>query len=354
MKKGIFYAGIIFALATRPSTSLLYAQENALPRSMASMGDSITAGALAHYKRTYAMNPLFDLVILTQLAATFLTGNLRFMEARGYSWSIGTSPDYQMVSHAHRLNYMMGGRLKTFNAAVSGNESADLFDQFESIKEWSHTKNRGQFPDYVTILIGANDVCAATADEMVTPDIYEQNVRDVVNLIHKENPNSKVLISALPDIESLRRTAKDAKLVGWGRFAKCENLWSRAQLCNTLTLIEDPFERARVGLRIKEFNAILRKLKTVVDLGEDEELSLARNPNVQVAEKIYDTPFTSDLLSVDCFHPNFDGQNLISELNWKSSWWYKDWQKNYAKRFERHVRLEKARRRNPPRTGKGF
>ncbi len=341
MKKWV-YMGLLAQALTM--TSFNYSDDS-FPESMAALGDSISAGALARYSRTDAKNPLIDLAILFKLAGVFMSKNVRFIEDRNFTWTLGMDSKLRMISHARRLSFMKGHKINTYNAAVSGNESADLQDQFDRLLKWSYKNNNGKFPDYVTILIGANDICADSTEQMINPGVFENNVDTIIKEIHEENPNTKVLISSLPNIESLRNVAKDSPLMGRGPFSSCQDFWKRASACGTLTLLDDPYERSKVSLRVKEYNHILQKLAGVADgiSIQNSDNNVQSNPNVKFGSKVYDVQFTPNDLSLDCFHPNPNGQNLISENSWKSSWWYSEWQSHYAKRFEDYVKKEKRK-----------
>lgn len=312
-------------------------QPVSIPDSMASMGDSITAGAIANYKRQWGMNPLVSLALVTQIASAFLSHSISPLEIRKLSWSGGVDPRHRMTSHAARLEFMSQYRkLRHFNAARSGDESADLAAQLEDIKNWAHEENRDQFPEYITLLIGPNDICADSVDEMVTPDIFELNIKDTVEEIQKTNPYTKVLISTVPNVEQLRKVAKDARLMGFGPFAKCEDFWRIAKTCPTLTTISDPMDRARISMRVQEFNAAINHVVGFhhTNYGEDK---------IRAVNSIYNSDFSADDLSLDCFHPNYDGQNLISEKTWNASWWGADWRDFHAENYRKHIEAKQKR-----------
>src|SRR5688572_13271785 len=97
------------------------------PNSMASLGDSITRA--------------------------FNTGGLPFTDAAGNSWSTGTRSSVQ--SHYVRILAAEPAILeRNFNDAESGAQMVDLDAQVSTVNK--------QNVAYITILIGANDLCTRT------------------------------------------------------------------------------------------------------------------------------------------------------------------------------------------------
>jgi hypothetical protein len=43
--------------------------------------------------------------------------------------------------------------------------------------------------------------------------------------------------------------------------------------------------------------------------------------SVHFASEIYDYSFSDNDISLDCFHPNKAGQQILSDITWKKSWW---------------------------------
>jgi hypothetical protein len=44
-----------------------------------------------------------------------------------------------------------------------------------------------------------------------------------------------------------------------------------------------------------------------------------------VSRKIYEQEFSANDISMDCFHPNVDGQARLSYQTWSDTWWGRDW-----------------------------
>ena len=202
-----------------------------------------------------------------------------------------------------------------YNAAISGEESKHIAAQLEVLEDWSH-KNLGQnVPDYVTLLIGANDICQDTAEQMVDERTYYSNVVATIDEIQRQNPKTKVLISSLPNIDALHNIAIDQPLfVG----TTCKDIWKTIKLCHTLTLEDNPVERQKIAQRVLQYNTALQ------NIAQDR----GANGKVKFAKSIYDVKFTANDISVDCFHPNPHGQQMLSDASFSDGFWGDDWEKN--------------------------
>ena len=67
--------------------------------------------------------------------------------------------------------------------------------------------------------------------------------------------------------------------------------------------------------RVRDYNYALR------DLAETRARDFG--DRVRFSEGAYGNNFTADDVSVDCFHPNPEGQNKIAESTWHGNWWAK-------------------------------
>ena len=43
--------------------------------------------------------------------------------------------------------------------------------------------------------------------------------------------------------------------------------------------------------------------------------------SIRFASEIYDYNFSDNDISLDCFHPNKAGQQILSDITWEKSWW---------------------------------
>jgi lysophospholipase L1-like esterase len=287
-----------------------------LPASFGALGDSMSAAALAGYRRQDSIFPWVTIGLLVNALQYGVTQDLHSIEHRKYSWASGSSiPVMSMPSHLKRLSQIAGKSIPYFNASLSGAESDHVLNtQIVELRKWSREKLHQEFPDYVTLLIGANDLCAKEVGEMVmTPDFYS-HVQQAVHEIVSTSPNTKVLLSSIPNVQKLRDVAKNAKV--WGALS-CEQVWKKAKLCATLTSLNDPEGRLMVANRLDEFNRALHVIS------EDERD--VYGDRVRYAKHLFEADFTAKDLAIDCFHPNKEGQAKVAERTFASSWWKNEW-----------------------------
>jgi len=286
------------------------------PASVGAVGDSMTAAAFAGYKRQNSIYPWVTLGLLADALRYGVTKDLHSIEHRKYSWITGSSiPSRAMPSHLKRLSLITGKNLPYFNASLSGADSDDVLKtQLHDLGRWSQEHLNQEFPDYVSVLIGANDICADDIDGMLSTEQFFRNVQSSVHEILRRSPKSRVLISALPNVVKLRDVAKDANVFGG---LKCEKIWKKAKLCSTLTTLSDPEQRLLVAHRLASFNIALREIAAL----EKDEFG----DRVRFAKNLYEEDFTPKDLAIDCFHPNKSGQSILSESTFQSSWWADEW-----------------------------
>lgn len=303
------------ASALADTTEITVQNEVPVPMSMGALGDSITAGAMANYRRKDAVEilPLF----LAQALAAFATNNFTPFERRDYSWSTGhVGFPAEVKSHARRLRELLpfGANFKVKNAAVSGAEGIDVLqDQWPKLRQWSHDKLGRSAPEYVTLLIGANNVCRDLVEDMTPTDVFMSQVGSVMDEILATSPDTHIMVSALPAIETLRDVASNSKLLGFAPAETCRDFWQLANVCYTLTREEDPARRAQVAERVRDYNLALAKYA--------EARRAQYGDRVRVSMNVYEGRFTENDISVDCFHPNPDGQNKLADYTWANSWW---------------------------------
>ena len=231
-----------------------------------------------------------DSISLAFDACTFLR------ECPSKSWSTGT--DSSVGSHYQRLlarNPELAGR--AFNAARVGARSADLPAEAKAIA--AHR------PDYVTVLIGANDACAPTEAQMTSPSVFRARVDAALTTVYAARPNTRMLVVSVPNLYRLWSVARNnptARLV-----------WS-AGFCHTMldnptsTSAVDEARRRRVSGRVVAYN--------------DELAAACRtHPGCRFDDNaVFNYPFAiTDLSSFDYFHPGAGGQRVLAAITWPKS-----------------------------------
>jgi lysophospholipase L1-like esterase len=240
-----------------------------LPNSMASTGDSITRA--------------FD-----------VGSCCVFSDAPQYSWSTGTDP--QVNSQYQRLlalNPGISGRV--FNDAVTGAKMVDLNGQLTTVGT--------QHVDYVTVLMGANDVCTSTIAGMTPTATFKSQLHTALVNFFAASPATLMQMLSIPNIYQLWLVGKDD--------ANARSAWSSFGICQSmLSTSNTEADRQTVLAQEKADNNVLR----------DECALFANCRWDKYISFNFLIPF-SDLSTVDYFHPNFNGQNDAASGSWNASYW---------------------------------
>ncbi|AKH82215.1 lipoprotein [Streptomyces sp. CNQ-509] len=231
------------------------------PTSVAALGDSITRGF-------HACEPLTD--------------------CPEKSWSTGDSKDVESL--ARRLLDKPSGH--TWNFARSGAQVADLPVQTgEAI---------ARRPDLVTILMGANDACTESAEEMTPVADYRTAVADSLDRLEADLPRTQVYVSSVPSLMRLWEVGRGSVVT--------RQVWSLG-ICQSM--LADPSDlgttasgrREEVQDRVVAYNAVLAE-----ECGKHPLCVYDDGAAFRYA-------FTGDHLSRwDSFHPDEDGQNALAEI----------------------------------------
>jgi lysophospholipase L1-like esterase len=259
--------GILLLGSSAASASTPY------PGSIASTGDSIT--------RAYN------------------TGSTGFTDNPAASWSTGTNST--VVSHYTRLlglNAAISGH--AFNDAKSGARMVDLNGHLATVA--------GQHVDYVTILMGGNDVCQPTEAQMTSVADFTAQFSAAMATFTAASPATNVYVVSIPNVKNLWSTLKGNS---WARF-----IWAVGGVCQSMlakptsTLQADVDRRARVLQREVDFNSALASVcATYTQCRFD-------------GNAVFNIAFTaSDISTRDYFHPSISGQKKLAAVSWSAGFW---------------------------------
>jgi lysophospholipase L1-like esterase len=256
--------GIVFTWPVPPISAA-----PALPDSIAAIGDSITRATNACC--TYGDHP-------------------------SQSWSTGFNPLGPVNSHYERLilrNPTIWG--DEYNDARAGAKMAAANDQAALAVS--------QGADYVTILMGANDVCTSSRSTMTSVSDFRTRFRAAMDVLVTGLPDSQVFVASIPNVRRLWSLFRDdpvARLV-WRTAGICQSMLSAS---NTAA------DRQAVYDRIVAFNAVLADV-------------CAAYPTCRYdGGALFAYRFTRGQVSrLDYFHPDLDGQAAIASVTWQRSWW---------------------------------
>ncbi|WP_214323923.1 GDSL-type esterase/lipase family protein [Nonomuraea sediminis] len=224
-----------------------------------------------------------------------------YVSCTSRSWSAGDNA--QVDSHYLRL-LQVSSAIKGHNRnfAVPGATSADLMGQVRQAIEAK--------AGYVTILIGATDVCTPSEREMTPVPVYRQRLDAALAALRGGLPGVRVFVSSIPDLRRLWLAGKSNPIA--------RMFWAVGRICPTMlanptsTKRRDVDRRARVRARLVAFNR------------ESARACAAFGPECRTDEgAVFSYPYSIDHISRwDYFHPNADGQRLLAEQTFKHGF---DW-----------------------------
>jgi lysophospholipase L1-like esterase len=241
-----------------------------VPNSMASLGDSITRGFNACGW---------------------------FSDCPSSSWTTGDNAEVN--SHFTRLQ-AQNSELTAHNDGKTGAVMADMQGQAESAVS--------QQVDYVTVLLGANDACASSEEEMTSVADFESRFRAGMDTLRSGLPDALIFVSSVPDIKRLWEVGKDN--------SSARSIWDVGNICQSMlanptsTEPADEERRDRVRQRVIEYNAVLAQV-----CGESSNCKYD-------GDAVFSFPFElSHVSGWDYFHPNKAGQNILAEHTYQASFW---------------------------------
>jgi lysophospholipase L1-like esterase len=257
-----------FAPAAQAGTDL----PSSLPRSMAAAGDSITRA----YDATFW--------------GCFLS------DCPSNSWATGTSATVK--SQLARLKAAQPGVPVTgTNVARTGAKMSDLDRQLGLLANST--------VPYVTVLLGANDVCTSSLATMTPPDTFQSQFDVALRnfFAAPTHADSYVFVSSIPNVRQLYELFKSNSSARntWRSFGICQSMLSSSITDTT---------RAQVQAVEVEYNRRLAATCATYDRCRWDGLAT------------YDTAFTrSDVSTIDYFHPSIAGQAKLAATTWKASYW---------------------------------
>ncbi|BCB78714.1 SGNH/GDSL hydrolase family protein [Phytohabitans flavus] len=239
---------------------------SSLPSSMAALGDSITT---AH------------------------GACITFTRCKRQSWSTG---DSGLVDSHYRRLLARNRAIKdnAHNFAEPGARVADLPGQAQKAVDAN--------VEYVTILIGANDVCRSSVEEMTPVEDFRRELDTSLDILKGGLPKARVLVVSIPDLNRLWVIAhrENQAVRAWARNGTCPPL-----LANPSSEARPDVERrAAVAERVNEYNAQLAAAckaygrQCLYDGGAAHRVQF----------------HTFQINRRDWFHPSSEGQETLAEV----------------------------------------
>jgi lysophospholipase L1-like esterase len=270
MRRRLMIALLAASMLVGLATPMPAAAAPALPNSMAALGDSITRA--------------YDVCC-------------SYSDHPGQSWSTGGAWYDGISSHYERIkrrNNAITGR--AYNHAVSGAKMSAAPAQARAAA--------AQQVGYVTVLLGANDLCTASPSTMTATDTFNTQFHQAMATLKQQLPRARIFVSSIPDIYQLW------KVLHTNRVAR--TVWAAAGICpSMLGATRTEAQRQQVVAREVAFNKILAE-------GCHQYGANCRWDGGAT----YNYKFSASQVSVlDFFHPDLDGQAALATVTWAASWW---------------------------------
>jgi lysophospholipase L1-like esterase len=275
MRKRLFLAVAALALSLAPVAAADVAHVG-YPSSIASTGDSITRA--------------------------FNTCAFPFIDCPANSWSTGTSGTVN--SHYRRIlaaNPAISGR--NFNDAKTGARMNGLGAQVSTAVS--------QRAEYVTILMGANDVCTSSVSTMTPTATLEAQLQGALQTLSSGLPNARIYVVSIPNVYHLWEILHNNfnAVLTWSLAGICQSLlanpWSNAPA--------DVARRQQVYDRnVADNAALVRACARFIHCRFDGNAAF----NLQFVP--------SDVSTRDYFHPSVAGQARAAAVTWAATFNFGD------------------------------
>jgi lysophospholipase L1-like esterase len=213
----------------------------------------------------------------------------------GHSWSTGHVPFDGIASHYERIRAQNPAiRGHRWNNAVSGAQMADAPGQARATV--------GQGAEYVTILMGANDLCGWDGT-LTSTATFRAQFTETLDILRTGLPASHVFVASIPNLYQLWSILRTNPVA--------QTVWQAAGICpSMLNFFNSPADRQAVIDREAELNQVLEDVcATWSNCRFDNYLT-------------FNYDFTRSMVSkLDYFHPSLSGQATLAALTWRASWW---------------------------------
>jgi lysophospholipase L1-like esterase len=162
-------------------------------------------------------------------------------------------------------------------------------------------------PDYLTVLIGGNDLCTDTTAQMTSVTSFRGQFIQAMDTLAAGSPGTRVFVASIPDVYQL-----------WALFNSsfwARTVWSLGSICQSLlanprsTATADVQRRAEVAQRNVDYNTVLAEVCALYAQCRFDD------------NAVYDVQFSRSDVSGDYFHPSIAGQAKLSAVTWAASYW---------------------------------
>ena len=157
---------------------------------------------------------------------------------------------------------------------------------------------------YVTILMGANDLCTSTPETMTSVDMFRSDLRQALKTLDSGLPGrARIFLASIPDVYQLWSIDH----TNWA----AQFVWDLADVCpSLLSSSRSEEQRQLVRERNIAFNSVLREECATYERCRFDDDAVF---NFQFKRK--------HVSSLDFFHPSLAGATELANVTWPQSWW---------------------------------
>ncbi|TLM87118.1 SGNH/GDSL hydrolase family protein [Pseudarthrobacter sp. NamE5] len=211
------------------------------------------------------------------------------------SWATGDGPGDGVASHYERLLRLDPAiRGNNANLSVSGAKASDLPRQAAQA-----TETRA---DYVTVLVGANDLCAPSPESMTPVESFRSHVAEALETLDQMRPRPQILVASIPNLYGLWSALRNDPAA--------QSAWSGSRICQSMLAASNTEDmRQQVVERQLAFNGVLAE-------------ACGKYPTCRTdgGAVFAHMPSPGDVSTLDYFHPSLQGQAILADITWRALW----------------------------------
>jgi lysophospholipase L1-like esterase len=236
------------------------------------------------------------------ITKAYNTGLRPFRDDASYSWATGTRSSVgSAYLRIRRANPGIDGR--RVNAAKDGARMRDLVSQAETAVR--------QGAEYVTVMLGSNDVCRPSEARMTTVPTFRAQLESGLRVLSAGLPDARIQLVSIPDVYRLWELYR-------GSFV-ARTVWETAGICRSLLARARSSSRADVERR-----AHVRE-RTIAFNRQLAEVCAAYVHCRFDGNAVFVTRFAKrDISPLDYFHPSRSGQARLAAVVWAKTFDFRD------------------------------
>lgn len=211
------------------------------------------------------------------------------------SWATGHHPPDPIGSHYERL--LDAGAQVEGNAVNLAGDGARMAD---APRQAAAAVDAGA--DYVTILLGANDLCVWSKTWITPLARFEDSFRRAIESLTEGLPDALVYVLSIPDLYRVWLMLHDDSDVTarWGRLRPCRSMFAK-------------FNSERDRLKVRRINT---------NFNEVLEKVCSEYPNCRFdGHAVFESAYIASDVGADYFHPSATGQRDLAEVSWRNGYW---------------------------------